>query len=111
MKFLITKNQYGLSAVVNDKEKSLKLYIPVWMDEENSKEIKEGYTYLIEETNANLAPYQKKDKTIGVKLFVREFVIKKEYAPFENKQGEAKEEPLPEQLKNFEPIQDEILPF
>lgn len=114
MKFLISKNQYGLSAVIKDKDKNLKTYIPVWMDEEHEAELKEGYSYLIEETNANFAPFEKKDKTIGLKLFVREFVIKREYTPLENKQAVAKEEPkkdIPEPLMKFEPIEDDRLPF
>ena len=112
MKFLINKNQYGLSAVVSDKEKNKKLYIPVWIDEEKSKNLKEGYTYYIEETNANFAPFEKKDKTLMLKLFIREFNIIKEYAPLESKQAEVKkEEPLPEPLPKFEPIDDENLPF
>lgn len=115
MKFLINKNQYGLSAIVGDKEKKQKVYIPVWMDEEHEAELKDGYTYLIEETNANLAPFEKKDKTLGVKLFIREFVLKKEYAPFESKKVEVKQtEPkadIPEPLAKFEPIDDDRLPF
>ena len=111
MKILVNKNKYGIQAIANNKEKGKTLYISVWMNDENSKKIEEGKNYLLDVADGSMSCYEKKDGTLAPKIFIRKFVVAGEYLPKENKPVEEPKKDIPEPLKNFEPIDDDNLPF
>jgi hypothetical protein len=124
MKILISKNQYGISAIVNNgnTENPAKCFIDVWTPEEKAKTLKTNTRYYIKVTDGSLSCYKKKDGSIAPKLMVKDFEVIKSYqndysTPTATARPITKpvEKPVVKQpepaLPDVVPIDDETLPF
>ena len=103
MKLLITKNKYGISARISDKEdKKISYFLPVTLSEENEKKFEENKAYLLSVKDSFFKVFPKKDGTTGLKLCITDFEVEKTYENNTQTSTQTTLKPIDE---------DEILPF